>query len=208
MVYGYARVSTEEQNLDSQILELKKLGCEKIIVEKVSVKNLKRPQLQELINSLTINDVLIVVRIDRLARSLKDLIFLLDEISSRQAVLKIGSASYDFATPEGRLYAGIFGVIAEYERSLISERTKQGLESARAMGRVEGKLKGLTDDAKKLTKKAYENKLTGLTVNDKLKLTGIKSKHTVFKYIRFEVERLAKDTGREIAENGLDLLEK
>lgn len=107
-----------------------------------------------------------------------------------------------------RLYAGIFGVIAEYERSLISERTKQGLESARAMGRVGGKPKGLSDDAKKLAKKAYENRLKGLSVNDNLKLTGIKSKHTLFKYIRFEVERLAKDTGREIAENGLDLLEK
>ena len=77
MIYGYARVSTEEQNLDGQILELEKLGCETIVVEKVSGKNLKRPELQTLISSLQKNDVLIVVKIDRLARSLIDLIFLL-----------------------------------------------------------------------------------------------------------------------------------
>ena len=143
MIYSYARVSTEEQNLDGQILELQKLGCETIVVEKVSGKILKRPELQSLIASLQKNDVLIVVKIDRLARSLIDLIFLLDEIASREAVLKIGATSYDFSTAEGRFYAGLFGLVAEYERALISERTKRGLASARAMGRVGGKPKGL-----------------------------------------------------------------
>lgn len=208
MIYGYARVSTEEQNLDGQILELQKLGCEKIVVEKVSGRNLKRPELQDLIGSLRKNDVLIVVKIDRLARSLIDLIFLLDEISKREAVLKIGSTSYDFSTAEGRFYAGLFGLVAEYERALISERTKRGLASARAMGRVGGKPRGLSDKAKVLAKKAYANRIKGLTVEENLKLTGIKSKDTLFKYIRFEVARLSKETGREVAENGLDLLEK
>ena len=208
MIYGYARVSTEEQNLDGQILELKKLGCETIVVEKVSGKNLKRPELQSLIGSLQKNDVLIVVKIDRLARSLIDLIFLLDEIASREAVLKIGATSYDFSTAEGRFYAGLFGLVAEYERALISERTKRGLASARAMGRVGGKPRGLSEEAKRVAKKAYANRLKGLTVDENLKLTGVKSKDTLFKYIRFEVARLSEETGREIAENGLDLLEK
>lgn len=208
MIYGYARVSTEEQNLDGQILELEKLGCETIVVEKVSGKNLKRPELQTLISSLQKNDVLIVVKIDRLARSLIDLIFLLDEIASREAVLKIGATSYDFSTAEGRFYAGLFGLVAEYERALISERTKRGLASARAMGRVGGKPRGLSEEAKKIARKAYANRLKGLTVEENLKLTGIKSKDTLFKYIRFEVARLSEETGRGVAENGLDLLEK
>lgn len=207
MIYGYARVSTEEQNLDGQILELQKLGCETIVVEKVSGKNLKRPELQNLIGSLQKNDVLIVVKIDRLARSLIDLIFLLDEIANREAVLKIGATSYDFSTAEGRFYAGLFGLVAEYERALISERTKRGLASARAMGRVGGKPRGLSEEAKRIAKKAYANRLKGLTVEENLKLTGVKSKDTLFKYIRFEVARLSEETGQKIAENGLDLLE-
>lgn len=206
MIYGYARVSTEEQNLEGQILELKKLGCEQIVVEKVSGKNLKRPELQSLIDSLCENDVLMVVKIDRLARSLIDLIFLLEEIASRQAVLKIGATSYDFSTAEGRFYAGLFGLVAEYERALISERTKRGLASARAMGRIGGKPKGLSENAKVVAKKAYANRKKGLTVEENLKLTGVKSKDTLFKYIRFEVARLSKETGQTIADNGLDLI--
>jgi len=205
MVYGYARVSTEEQNLDAQASELKAMGCEKIFLEKASGKDRNRPVLEELMTSLRAGDVLLVVKIDRLARSLKDLIFLLDEIAGRRAVLKLGSSSFDFSTAEGRLTANLLGSVAEFERQLISERTKLGLKNARAMGRTGGRPRGFSAEAKKLAKKAHENRQKGLSVRENLLLTGIRSKETLFKYIKHHVRALSGETGRPVAENGLEL---
>jgi len=205
MVYGYARVSTEDQSLEAQVSELKAMGCERVFVEKASGKDRDRPVLGELMAGLRSGDVLLVVKIDRLARSLKDLIFLLDEIAAREAVLKLGSSSFDFSTAEGRLTANLLGSVAEFERQLISERTKLGLKNARAMGRVGGRPKGFSEEAKKLAKKAYLNRLKGLTVRENLLLTGIKSRETLFKYIKYHVRALGAETGRPVADNGLEL---
>jgi len=205
MVYGYARVSTEEQSLEAQAAELKAMGCERVFVEKASGKDRDRPALGELVAGLRSGDVLLVVKIDRLARSLKDLIFLLDEIAARGAVLKLGSSSFDFSTAEGRLTANLLGSVAEFERQLASERTKLGLKNARAMGRVGGRPKGFSAEAEKLAKKAYLNRLKGLSVRENLLLTGIKSKETLFKYIRHHAIVLGAETGRPVADNGLEL---
>ena len=91
MIFGYARVSTQDQNLDSQIDELKLLGAEKIFLEKVSGKSLDRTELQKMFEQLRENDLVLVVRLDRLARSLKDLVFLIDEFAQRKVILQIGN---------------------------------------------------------------------------------------------------------------------
>jgi len=205
MVYGYARVSTEEQSLEAQAAELKAMGCERVFMEKASGKDRDRPALEELMAGLKSGDVLLVVKIDRLARSLKDLIFLLDEIAARKATLKLGGSSFDFSTAEGRLTANLLGSVAEFERQLISERTKLGLKNARAMGRAGGRPRGFSYGAKKLAKKAYLNRLKGLSVRENLLLTGIKSRETLFKYIKYHALVLSEETGRPVAENGLEL---
>jgi DNA invertase Pin-like site-specific DNA recombinase len=208
MVFGYARVSTTDQNLESQKAELTALGCEKIFFEKVSGKDLKRDELNKLIAVLRPKDVVVVQKLDRLARSLKDLIFLLDEFSKLEIVLKVGGLNFDFYSAEGRFLASIFGAVSEFERELMKGRTNAGLEYARSQGRVGGKPKGLSESAQKVAKQAYELRLKGLSVSQLLKATEIKSKRTLYKYIKFEAERLAELTGRNLAENGLELAEE
>lgn len=208
MIFGYARVSTEEQNIESQKADLVALGCERIFFEKVSGKDLKRDELNKLIEVLRPKDVLIVAKLDRLARSLKDLIFLLDEFSKLGIVLKVGNLNLDFSTPEGRLIASVFGAVSEFERELMRGRTNAGLEYARSQGRVGGKPKGLSESAQKTAAQAYQLRLKRLTTEQLLKATGIKSKRTLYKYIRFEAERLAQLTGKKLAENNLELLQE
>lgn len=208
MIFGYARVSTEEQNIESQKADLVALGCERIFFEKVSGKDLKRDELNKLIEVLRPKDVLIVAKLDRLARSLKDLIFLLDEFSKLGIVLKVGNLNLDFSTPEGRLIASVFGAVSEFERELIRGRTNAGLEYARSQGRVGGKPKGLSESAQKSAAQAYQLRLKRLTTEQLLKATGIKSKRTLYKYIRFEAERLAQLTGKKLADNNLELLQE
>lgn len=206
MIFGYARVSTEDQNLDSQLSELKLLGCEKIFFEKKSGKDLDRFEFQKLSDQLRENDKLIVTKIDRLARSLKDLIFILDYFSKKNILLQIGDSTFNFTTPEGKLYASLFGAVAEYERELIRARTSAGLKSARSQGRIGGKPKGLSITAKKQATEAYLLYQKKLTVKQMLKATGIKSKRTLYKYIRFEVAKIAAEKNIEISEDGLHLL--
>ena len=208
MIFGYARVSTDDQNIESQKADLVALGCERIFFEKVSGKDLKRDELNKLLAVLRPKDVLIVAKLDRLARSLKDLIFLLDEFAKLEIVLKVESLNLDFSSPEGRLIASIFGAVSEFERHLIRGRTYAGLKHAREQGRVGGKPKGLSESAKKAAAKAYGLRLKGLTTEQLLGATGIKSKRTLYKYIRYEAERLAQATGRKLAENRLELVEE
>ena len=206
MIFGYARVSTTDQNIESQKQELLALGCEKLFLDKASGKDLERVELNKLMEVLRPKDVLIVLKLDRLARSLKDLIFLLDEFARLKIVLKIGELNFDFSTAEGRFIANVFGAVAEFERELIRARTTAGLNYARSKGRIGGKPKGLSDSAKLLAKEAYDLRLKGLTADQLLKATGIKSKRTLYKYIRFEAKRISEKEGIPLNENGLELL--
>lgn len=206
MTFGYARVSTTDQNLETQLNELKKLGVEKIFSEKISAKNLERVELKLLLSQLRPNDKVVVTKIDRLARSLKDLIFLLDEFSKKEIILQIGPTIFNFTTPEGRLFATLFGSVAQYERELINERTKAGLLAARKEGRVGGKPKGLSALAKSKAKKAYELREKGLSISDIQKTLEIKSKRTLYSYIRFEVNNRSILEDKEKTDDGLWLI--
>jgi DNA invertase Pin-like site-specific DNA recombinase len=136
--YGYARVSTEGQDLEPQITALRAAGCSEIIEEKASGTDRTRPELAQLLGRLRRGDMLVVVRIDRLARSLAHLLTILDRLQTVGAHFRSLSDPIDTANPTGRLVIQVIGAIAEFERNLIAERTKAGLAVAKARGRKLG----------------------------------------------------------------------
>ncbi len=134
MKYGYARVSTTAQNPQRQEDELRKNGAENVIVEFASGANKKRPLLDQLLNRLLPNDDIIVLSIDRLARSILDFLKIVERIEKAQANLIILDLSVDGKTASGRLVLNMLMVLAEFERKLIVERTLSGLQAAKARG--------------------------------------------------------------------------
>lgn len=148
MIFGYARVSTDDQTLVSQIDALKGAGAERIFQEKKTGKNRNREELQKLLEHLRDNDVIIVTKYDRLARSLRDLIDIVEAIRERGAGFRSLGEDIDTRTSTGRLIFHVFGSIAEFERERIVERTKEGLEAARRRGRVGGRPSALNKDQK------------------------------------------------------------
>jgi DNA invertase Pin-like site-specific DNA recombinase len=147
MKVGYARVSTQEQNLSLQKDALKKAGCGKIFHDQVSGAKVKRPGLQEVKAYARESDTLVVWRLDRLGRSLNHLIETVTALEERGVGFQSLQESIDTTTSGGRLVFHIFGALAEFERNLIQERTRAGLAAARARGRQGGRPRAL--DAKK-----------------------------------------------------------
>src|SRR4051812_12847633 len=123
MKIGYARVSTNDQNLDLQINELQKAGCEKIYQEKVSGKLKDRPELESMMNQLRSGDQVIVWKLDRIGRSLKNLIEIVEHLKERSVDFICLHNNIDTSTSTGRLTFNLFAALAEYERELIVERT-------------------------------------------------------------------------------------
>lgn len=159
MLVGYARVSTDDQNLSLQKDALEKAGCEKIFSDKMSGAKSKRPGLQEALDYLRDNqDSLVVWRLDRLGRSLKNLIEIMNLLEERSIGFRSLQESIDTTTSGGKLIFHIFGALAEFERNLIRERTKAGLEAARARGRMGGRPKSLDENKIQLAYKLYDEK--------------------------------------------------
>ncbi len=146
MFVGYARVSTQDQNTELQIDALKQAGCERIFEEKASGAKRDRPELKAALNYIREGDTIVVWKFDRLARSLRQLIETVEELEGRGIGLKSLTENIDTGTSGGRLVFHIFGALAEFERSIIRERTVAGLQAARARGRVGGRPKALTED--------------------------------------------------------------
>ncbi|MDH6254199.1 DNA invertase Pin-like site-specific DNA recombinase [Chryseobacterium sp. H1D6B] len=142
MKIGYARVSTKDQNLDLQIEALEKAGCKKIYQEKISGATKNRPELDKMIEQFREGDELYVWRLDRLGRSLKNIIDLVLSLSDKGIIIKGLVDGVDTSTINGRLFLNLMASLAEYERELIRERTNAGLQSARARGRTGGRPKG------------------------------------------------------------------
>ena len=134
-VYGYARVSTDGQTLDAQVSELRSAGAERVFREKVSGATTDRAQLRRAIATLGKGDVLLVTRLDRLARSTRDLLNTLAAVAERGSGFRSLRDSWaDTTTPQGRLMVTVLGGIAEFERELIRTRTGEGRERAKARG--------------------------------------------------------------------------
>ncbi|QES91046.1 recombinase family protein [Rhizosphaericola mali] len=146
MKIGYARVSTKDQNWQLQIEALEKAGCEKIYKEKISGSTKSRPELDSMIQQFRKGDELFVWRLDRLGRSLKNIIDLVLSLSEKGVIIKGIIDGVDTSTMNGRLFLNIMASLAEYERELIRERTNAGLQSARARGRLGGRPKGYTKE--------------------------------------------------------------
>lgn len=132
MKIGYARVSTEDQNLDLQLDALEKVGCEKFFREKISGKNADRPEFQRMLDTIRRGDVVIVWKIDRLARSTLLILETIDKIHQAGALFQSLTETWaDSTTPMGKLFITISAGFAQYERDQIIQRTKAGLEQAR-----------------------------------------------------------------------------
>src|SRR3954464_9310434 len=145
MLIGYARVSTDEQNLDLQRDALTKAGCEQIYTDRVSGTKASRPGLTQALSHLRSGDTLVVWRLDRLGRSLRHLIDTVTGLQERGIGFKSLQESIDTTTSGGKLVFHIFGALAEFEREIIRERTQAGLTAARARGRNGGRPQKLTN---------------------------------------------------------------
>src|SRR6266571_2998870 len=150
MLIGYARVSKHEQNLDLQLDALKAAGCEKIFKDKISTLKEERKGLQEALDFLRPGDVLVVWKLDRLGRTLKQLIELVAMFNQKGIGFKSLKETIDTTTSTGKLVFHIFAALAEFERDIIHERTRAGLEAARARGRSGGRPKIQTKDPRKI----------------------------------------------------------
>ena len=139
MILGYARGSTSEQSLDGQSDALKEAGAGRIYADMITGTARHRPELDRLLDQLRPGDVVVVTKYDRLARSLKDLLEIVDTIKSKGAGFRSLAEDIDTTTPAGRLVFHVFASIAQFERERIAERTREGLEAARKRGRVGGR---------------------------------------------------------------------
>lgn len=139
MKLGYARVSTDDQDTQLQTGKLKEAGCERIFTEAASGGRWDRPELHRLLDQLRPRDVVVVWKLDRLSRSLKDLLTIMERIDQAGAGFQSLTEAVDTTTPAGRMMMSMLGAFAEFEREMIRERTRAGLEAARKEGRVGGR---------------------------------------------------------------------
>lgn len=164
MLVGYARVSTQDQKPQLQLDALEVLGCEKIFVEKASGAQRDRPELQAAINYMRSGDTLVVWKLDRLARSMKQLIETVEGLDNRGVGFRSITEAIDTTTAGGKLVFHIFGALAEFERSIIRERTRAGLDAARARGKTGGRPPKLTEADIRAAKAMFQD--TSITVTD------------------------------------------
>ncbi len=184
MKIGYARVSTKDQSLNLQKDALEKAGCKKIYSEQVSGAKIEREKLNEMIKQVRKGDIIIVWKLDRLGRSLRDLVNLISKFQEMEVGFKSLQDSIDTTTPAGKLTFHLFAALAEFERDIISERTKAGLKSARARGRLGGRPKGLSKQAQnksRLAESLYQEK--ELSIKEICDYLSI-SKPTLYRYLR------------------------
>lgn len=184
---GYARVSTREQNPDGQTDALKAAGCEKVFVEHASGVLAKRPALDAALDYLRAGDTLVVTKLDRLGRSVRNLKEVVDGLQQRGVGLKALSLSIDTTTPGGRLFFHMLAAIAEFEHDLIVERTQDGLAAARARGRKGGGRSKTTPTKATQARAMYDEKVC--TVQQIAETFGV-SRGTIYRH-------LAEDAGRE-----------
>ncbi len=139
MLIGYARVSTDDQDTATQMAALKAAGCERIFREKASGGRWDRPQLQRLLDQLRKGDVLVVWKLDRLSRALRDVLTIMEQLGEAGAGFRSLTEAIDTTTPAGRTMMQMLGAFAEFERAMLRERTKAGLDAARLEGRIGGR---------------------------------------------------------------------
>jgi DNA invertase Pin-like site-specific DNA recombinase len=180
MLIGYARVSTDDQNLDLQRDALVRAGCEKIYTDQQRGASTDRLGLTGVLEMARSDDTLVVWRLDRLGRSLKHLIHLVEKLEHQGIGLRSLQENIDTTTNDGRLVFHLFGALAEFERNLIRERTQAGLSAARARGRQGGRPKLLDPKKLGLALRLYQERQHSIV--EICQIMGI-SKSTLYNYL-------------------------
>ncbi|MBC1211099.1 recombinase family protein [Listeria booriae] len=181
-IYGYARVSTKQQELNRQIDLLEKYECNEILTEKITGTKSDRPELNRLKDKLRPGDIVVVESFSRLGRSTKDLIELVTYFEERTIKLISVKENFDTATPQGKLMMTVFQAFSQFERDLIVERTKEGLKSARARGRKGGRPRVAS---KEITRALNLYRSEEYSVKEIVEMTGI-SRATLYRYVNTE----------------------
>lgn len=179
MILGYARVSTDEQNLDRQIDALNKYGVDILFNEKMSGTKRERPELNKLIERISAGDTVVIESLSRLGRSTKDLIELMELFNTRGVNLVSLKESIDTSSSTGKLLFTLMSALAQFERDLISERTVEGLKAARVRGRMGGRPR-INEEAVRKAVKLYNTKQYSLKEIEKM--TGVK-KSTLYRHV-------------------------
>lgn len=182
-IFGYARVSTEAQNLDRQLDALKKYGVDQIYNEKMTGTKKERPELAKLIDRMTEGDVVVIESLSRLGRSTKDLIELTELFQSKGVHLVSLKENIDTSTPTGKLLFTLMSAIAQFERDTIADRTQEGLRAARARGRIGGRPR-IEPDAVRKAIKLYNARQ--YSIREIEELTGVK-KSTLYRNLQGHV---------------------
>ncbi|RME56085.1 MAG: recombinase family protein [Caldilineae bacterium] len=180
MLVGYARVSTDDQNLDLQLDALREAGCERVFTDEMSGAKAERPGLQEALDFLRTGDALVVWRLDRLGRSLKDLVQRVEELRERGVDFRSLHESIDTTSPVGKFQFHVFSALAEFERDLIRERTMAGLQAARARGRLGGRKRTMTPEKVKMAARLMQDR--SVPVEEICRTLGV-SRTTLYRYV-------------------------
>ena len=191
MKIGYARVSTNEQDLDLQLDALKNTGCEKIFQDVASGANTERPGLDDALQHLREGDTLVVWKLDRLGRSLRHLIDVVTSLNDDGVFFLSLQESIDTSSSSGKLIFHVFGALAEFERDLIRERTLAGLAAARARGRVGGRPRIM--DANKLSMAKALLADESNSISEICKILGV-SRSTYYNYLNAEQNNKPKES--------------
>lgn len=179
MMIGYARVSTQDQNLDLQTEALTRAGCEKIYEDKISGVRVERPGLTRALEMLREGDTLVVWKLDRLGRSVKQLVDMVGELYKRGIQFKSLTDAIDTGTPAGRFFFHVMASLAEMERELIIERTRAGLDAAKQLGRKGGRKPKMTSSKVESAKKLLAS---GIPPRDVAKDLGV-SVPTLYRWL-------------------------
>lgn len=182
---GYARTSTTDQKagLEAQLRDLERAGCTKVFQEEISSVAIKRPQLAAVLEWVREGDMLVVTKLDRLARSVADLVAITAALRAKGASLRILAMDLDTSTPNGKLMLNILGSIAEFERELMLERQREGIAKAKA----EGKYAGRQPTARAKATEVLRMRTEGKSVSDTVAALGI-SRASVFRILAEHAE--------------------
>ncbi|EKN6367540.1 recombinase family protein [Yersinia enterocolitica] len=185
MLIGYIRVSTNDQNTELQRAALISANCEQIFEDKISGKSSDRPGLKRAMRTMSQGDTLVVWKLDRLGRSVRHLIGLIEELKNRGVHFRSLTDSIDTGTAMGRFFFHVMSALAEMERELIVERTKAGLVAAKAEGRIGGRRRIMTTEVVERARRMFAN---GASLHQVALVLDVSPK-TIYKYIPAEEQR-------------------
>lgn len=192
MIFAYARVSTLEQKIDSQINDLKNFGYDELLVDKITGIEFNREGLQSLLGKIRKDDIVVVWRLDRLGRSMLDVLKIAKLFQDKNVHLVSLTDAVDTRTPTGNLMLGLMASFAEYERQLLKERQMAGILSRQQKGLPTGRKKGISSqDKTKATMAQDLYSLEKYSIAKIMELTNIKSRATIYKYLKLSKEELA-----------------